>query len=49
MKRKANQPVGPYEAPDTRLVLFETGNALCDTSAESGEIEPGTLDSWGNF
>lgn len=38
-----------YETPAMILVYFDMGFALCETSAEGGEIQPGTLDPWGNF
>lgn len=49
MKRITNLLGDPYERPQVCLVLFETGGALCETSGEGGEIEPGTSDPWGNF
>ena len=49
MKCKENPIMEPYLAPEACLVLFETGCALCETSAEGEEIEPGTSDPWGNF
>ena len=50
MKKLKFNPFGkPYETPDVSLVYYESGSALCDTSADGGEIEPGTSDPWGNF
>lgn len=49
MKCKEIPIMEPYLAPEACLVLFETGCALCETSAEGEEIEPGTSDPWGNF
>ena len=50
MKKLKFNPFGkPYETPDVSLVYYESGSALCDTSADGGEIEPGTTDPWGNF
>ena len=50
MKKRNVNPFGEsYEAPCTSLVFYETGSALCETSGEGGEIEPGTSDPWGNF
>ena len=49
MKLFDNPSREPYEAPEMSLHLFETGSAFCETSGEGGEIEPGTVDPWGNF
>ena len=39
----------PYEAPSLCVVPFEAGSSICETSGESEYVEPGTLDSWGEF
>lgn len=49
MKKRLKPFREPYDAPDTSLVFYETGCALCETSGEGGEIEPGESDPWGNF
>ena len=39
----------PYIVPSVRIVSFSLVNALLLTSTNSGEIEPGTDDDWGDF
>lgn len=37
-----------YLAPEIEQLPVDSGNSLC-TSGHGGEIEPGTLENWGNF
>ena len=38
-----------YQAPACAVLSFEEGQALCQTSLNGGEIEPGTGENWGPF
>lgn len=39
----------PYIVPTTRLVPLSLEGALLQTSATTGEIDPGIGDDWGDF
>ena len=39
----------PYSVPTVRMIPVSLERALLQTSASSGEIDPGIGDDWGDF
>jgi hypothetical protein len=48
--QKGTEPaLRPYIVPTMRMVPLSLENALLQTSANGGEIDPGYMDDWGDF